>query len=222
MTADEVTPNAVRYELDRRAVDYVRHQLAGGRTLSGLLDRRIEREEGSIVTYLPEGLRESDLYELGDGILPDRHPGVQHPQVMMGDGTVWDATLKSNMDEVLGVTLQSHLTAGEDRLCLFEDNAMSADLLAADDSGVRTGSLGNEVYRLLLPDDADHPDRVLQTIRRARSWPFVAALTSDPSGPESWSRETLDYRQLETAAQRAEQVLIGAYDGEGFLLWQPI
>lgn len=209
----------VRYDLDERAFEYVREKLKEGATLSQLL---IDRGAGHVSTWLPAGIDDRQVYGFKDPILPEVE-SIEHPQVLMPNGRAWRATLKKNMDEVLAALIVDHLTETRGS-SLFEDNAVPASMLRREQIDVRTARFGVEVYRLLIASDASDQDLIKRTIRTARSWNFVIALTDAalPQWPRTHEIADVQMRDLENAAQNARSVVVGAYDGEGFLHWRPL
>lgn len=76
----------------------------------------------------------------------------------------------------------------------------------------------NEVYYCLQADDSA-PASILSVIRQASSHLFLAALTSGLSKATCHEPAFVeaDFSRL---AAKARYVVVGAYDGEGHLIWQ--
>lgn len=87
-------------------------------------------------------------------------------------------------------------------------------------SSVNALFFGDEVYHLVVgPSSAQSIEAAART---AQSLPtFVGTMTSlDGAEKLPGDRGELTLSTLRHFAERAEQIFVGAYDGEGYLLWR--
>ena len=113
--------------------------------------------------------------------------------------------------------ISSFLSNSNRRCAVFES------LWRTDDLGLATEEIPyficeKSVYYCLQFQDLTYIRKALQS---ARQYPFVGALISQPkTTSEITSHQTVTSDILELLAVNANSVLVGAYDGEGFLVWQ--
>jgi len=116
-------------------------------------------------------------------------------------------------------TIAKFLSAGPARLCVFEDAVGRSS-----DSGCillrsRQVTYGEYVYFVLCAEDA-HRARIELALREAASaWITYGFMTAAPPDwdPNSgrFSRQDLEY-----LANKTEKIVVDAYDGEGWLIWE--
>ncbi len=188
-------------KLGADSISYIRDRLENGITLSRILLQRSDLEEGEVVTFLPSDIEVDSeaLKRFGAG-----------------------GKALGNVDSYLTVRTQEFLNAGESRVCLFEDALLSSTapfLSSPLMEGIRVLFYESEVYYLLTKEDVES-DIVPKTITKAKSWLFTAIMTHTLKD-DSFSLEskTISLTELEVLAARAEKIIIGAYDGEGYLIW---
>lgn len=74
---------------------------------------------------------------------------------------------------------------------------------------------------MLDEKDAKDQEKIAKTMREANSdWRFVCLMSSLP-GKERLARRgrSLTADDVRALAERAEKIVVGAYDGEGYLVW---
>ncbi len=116
--------------------------------------------------------------------------------------------------EVLGF-----LKEAPERICIFEDALAkpSDPVIKADAS---TWSHRDEVYRIVTRE-ADS-NAVRDAIVFSRSWLFigVCSMAPRPFSRPIPSLRVLTETDLVLIARAATKVVVGAYDGEGYLRWE--
>jgi hypothetical protein len=201
----------VRLDLGSEGLEYLRSRLARGHSFAAFLLQATHLATGSVFTYLPpdvdrEGLRS---FEVG-GLLRSKSQSAS-----AGPPT----PLTSRGQDCLIALITDDLKP-PGRLCLFEDA-----LARPGDPSVQRliGDLcfhEGEVYHYVLSGNSER-EHVLTTIRRAESLPvFVGAVCAVPDGlqfpPE---KRILTSATLHVLASHVTRIVVGAYDGEGYLLW---
>lgn len=208
-------------------IEYIRHCLSDGKTLSKYLLQCLNLTEGRVITFLPKDISDEGAIEFSDGKL-EEPPRDTHRIYTAEDGTSRRMVPKPNVDFWLVEVIQTYLSAGENRCCIFENAlAESADpwLLKAK-SKILT--LDSEVYHFLSRGDAE-PAKIGQTIKEARSTypPLVGALASTCKqgknvrgfSHESQTIQKISTDELRFLAENNEKIIVGAYDGEGYVIW---
>ena len=189
-----------RYNLGPDALAYVRSELEHARSsLAGAALLHLPLEAGRLSAYLPPGIRTEDLYDFQSG-------GVGGP-----------------VNDLVVDRVSSHLSAGPDRVGLFEKRGVRRGDLTRPDlawacKGLPFLTLDDEVVMIA---QGGVPTDVVRTIVREAHWyPAVGVLSSlaveeIPSPASAMSAETLD-----RLVDRVTQLFIGAYDGEEWLIWE--
>lgn len=212
----------VEINLGPEAISYIRDCLANGKTLATYLLERLDLENGSVTTFLPPDVSKeaASQFKWGGKLYRDPETFVYHTEPD-GSTTRWEPV--PNTDPWLVSILQEFLRGGTERVCVFENEvALPGDpwLSLPRWDILQTVIFGNEVYHLLSNRDAENEERILSTIRGARSWLFIGAMTSLSQASDlPLEAGRLDGEALKMFAQRAEKIVVGAYDGESYLIW---
>jgi hypothetical protein len=226
---DRMEPN-VTYEgpydltelaLDLRALDHIGQQLQQGKTLSRYLLAREDAALGSIVTLLPDDLPPEEPYAFREGyklrigpnsiVYQENGPLEPVPNTTPWLVSVVQGYLRYRTDRI----------AQTDRVCMFEHPLTSSGAPWIAKSGLRPHIFNDEVYFALFHQDAEDPKRIETTIRHTETvWLFCGVMSSLPQGI-TLDREggSISRDLLEMLAQRAEGIVVGAYEGESYLLW---
>ena len=195
-------------ELGADGLNYVRKCLKLGKTLSKLLLEIHDLNAGRIVTRLPEGVddKAAKEFETG-GKLPELYPRMTNLQPV------------PNTDLFLVEQVHRFLEEGDTGLCVFEDASASRSDPFLQSLNARYSTFEDEVYYLLCQADKDD-ETILRTVREAHSWLSIGVMTSTSgeTGPCPEGR-ALTVGHLRLLAEKTEKITIGAYDGEGYLIW---
>lgn len=207
----------IRYELDSEAISYIKEHLSLGKQLSKLLLGIHNFEKGKVVTFADESVDSISLRSLNTGgiILPHDHG----QEITDSSGKQWRIVEKPNMNKELETLIGDYLHKDDDRVVVFEDAlAHASDPNVPANLKYRT--FDNDVYYLLESDD-QCSESIGETLKEAQSWLFICVLTSSVrfkrGGLENRHLSKDDLRQF---AERAIAIVIGAYDGEGFIIWE--
>jgi hypothetical protein len=120
-----------------------------------------------------------------------------------------------SLDASLAQSLAAYLQRGSQRVVLFENALASPTDPYLRRVADRTACFGKEVYHFVTEDDAE---RILETLRTAKAIPaFVGVMTQTLDGP--LKPGSLQADELEALARNATGAFVGAYDGEGFVMW---
>ena len=199
---------SVLMDLGEPAAGYARHQLALGRSLSKLLANR-ELRSAHYSAYVPSGTSKDRAMALDRGGL---WPQPIEPADWAQGRFVQRVERPSEGDGILQIT---RALARSPRSLLILEHALAS----RGDSRYQTGPVlhyGDEVY--LYATAGTPPDQVGATMRRAVTYRFLGALV--PSPPIRLSLRSggaLNAADVQAIATGATLLLLGAYDGEGFL-----
>jgi len=199
------------------AAGHIWDRLSSGISLAKLLLQSVDLNTGTIGILNPIPLDAKQVTEFEWGHVP---PAKESARRLTIAGQSFLAYPVENSHEELATVLTS--LAGPDDLCILEN-----DLASASDSWLkraksRVATHGTEVYHILDVTDRVK-ERIEAALREAESLPvFVGAIGRQPPNPISENSEhlTVSTEQLEAFAKSAHCVFVGAYDGEGYIVWQ--
>jgi hypothetical protein len=203
----------VELDLGQEGLDFVRHRLEGGRTLSRHL-RSEDLSTGEVVTHLPEGtsFAEAKQFEYG-GKLPT--PPRETWTKTEGGIVIPTPNLREHL-----VGLITRYLSRSGNVCLLENAMASRGDRWLQRSEVDAVFLGNEVYHLLTKSATS---AAVDAAVRSSYTPnmFVGALSS-VSGREQFpiDRGELTVDLVREVARHASMICVAAYDAEGYVLWR--
>ena len=193
------------------AIAYVRNRLEQSKALGHYLLGNLDLDKGHVITCLPQTVGEDVAKKFQHGVFP-LVPGSER-HVTAPDGTTWRMTPKPNMNFWLTSVMKTFLKAGDNRACIFEDAVARPTDPYLERVVTRRFSVSDTVYHYLLSDDAEQDEKIDQTIKQASSWLFIGVLAALPS--DFWEAP-----DLLTIVSGAQKIVIGAYDGESYLIWE--
>lgn len=196
-------------DLGASGTAYVRECLESGKTFARLLLQSHDLNAGRVFTKLPAGVDNGAAKDFDSGgKLPDLYPRATNLQAV------------PDTDFLLIPKISEFLRGSPVNMCIFEDaNAMPTDPFLQSVS-TRYSAFQEEVYHLICQPD-NNGDAISKTLRQAHSWLTIGALTSAPQETEICAqRGDLTLSTLTTLAQRTEVIIVGAYDGEGYVIWR--
>lgn len=203
------------------AIKYIYECLKDGKTLSRYLLEKLDLKSGKVTTFLPADISDEEAKRFTEGKLKEPPPQT-HRYITAENGAKLRMVPKLDMSFWLINVIQTFLNIEAKRCCIFEDaNAQPNDPYLAS---IKTRFLifNEEVYHFLLWKDLD-AERILKTIRHAESWLFIGAMTSIPEesvfSHEAQKITIASDELIRLLAERTEKIVVGAYDGEGYLIW---
>ncbi|MGA2481492.1 MAG: hypothetical protein ABSF92_00030 [Candidatus Acidiferrales bacterium] len=199
------------------AAGYIWDQLSSGKTLARLLLQSVDLKTGAVAILNPIPLDPTQITEFEWGHVPSVKESARRITIL---GQSFLAYPKANSHEQLAQVMTS--LAEPDDLCILENELASAGNSWLKRAKSSVGTHGTEVYHMLGYTDRTK-ERVRDALREAESLPvFVGAIGRQPPNPmsEDSGHLTVSTEQLEAFAKSAYCVFVGAYDGEGYVLWQ--
>ncbi len=195
------------HHLEPAANEYILECLEYGHSLSRhLRRRRQDLKEGRVITRLPLGANtgELDKFEWGG-----KYPLAAEAK-----------RLPSTRDDLVSL-VGDFLRRKEGGVCVFENYLARRTDPVLSRARSRVLFYGDEVYHVLAEEDAK-PELIKATIAEAETLPiFIGALSILPQDSRIYSAQReLAGEELRSLADRAEKFIVGAYDGEGYLIWE--
>jgi len=183
-------------KLGSAAIEYLRSYLWPNRPLSrGLASLPLEK--GDIFTWLPAALD------------PD--------QVDLHEGALGLSAIDSH--NLLTSFVSRYLQEHANGIAIFEDQVASAGDAWLASEPCPYVVHGTSLYFYRTSNDA-RTELVSKTIAKAVDWRSVGALISSDEDTSAFQqRQEVGGLLLERLGERAEHMFVGAYDGDGFLVW---
>jgi hypothetical protein len=201
--------------LDQRAYTYIRDQLTDGDVLARHLVG-IVNDGGTVYALLPEGV---SLESASSFVQGGKLPTPPSSEWRHGKNSI--VVPVPNTNEALAGKIESFLTGGEQRICVFE-NAVARTRFPYVAHFTDILICADRVYHVIRGPSPTRSD-VLSTIREAASLQgCLGAMTSLPdrlNWPKG-SQQMVSEADLAELAQRSEKVIVGAYDGESYVIWE--
>lgn len=199
------------------AIHFLKKQLAQGKALANSLLESLQLEQGIVGILTPFPLDPSQVAEFDAGHLSQAEP-PQRPMKLAQAGPMIYPVVGS--EEQL-VKLVLNLLEKREDICLLGNSiARTGDpWLARAKSHVI--SQGSDIYHIITYADRTTA-QIEQAIREAHQIPlFLGAVGQLPPSVTSATEKTKDVsiNQLRNFAGTVKCLFVGAYDGEGFVVW---
>jgi len=186
----------LEHDLGTAGLTYLRQCLDGGKVLSHLLLRDVDLSAGSTTTYLPAGLDVADLHDFSQG-----------GKASLGRTRRW----------VTGALAKSLSAIGPSGLVLLEhDLAMAGDPWLKR-RGLRWAAFRDDVYFVCAFTDSRAD--INETLSHMAAQVVRGAAARVPRELLPGSGNVLAPRLIEAVAKETRLIVVSAFDGEGYVLW---
>jgi hypothetical protein len=202
------------------SIDYIRKHLSYGLTISKYILNLLNLDEGQVVTGLPEDTAIEKLYDFEHGgILASELKTMPIYRVQDKNGKYFTMQRVPRAFPFVLDTVNRFLKGGVSRLLILEDaNAKSTDPVIQK-YGSPIWTFQSEVYHLVFGIPSN--EEIKSTINKSDSlWTLVGFMTSLPKEEHFPLKKEISLETIEMLAENTQKILVGAYDGEGFLIWQ--
>lgn len=196
-------------DLGPEGIQYVRQRLQNPpqKMLSRLVLEHLDLDSGMVQTFIPENLPQDQVANFSHG-----------KYIPLSETTAWLIDRVSNV-----------MALGRERVCTFENSlALPGDPALALKT-TRRVFCGNDVYHILEPQENQAALRQkleLLLKESGNAYPeslgFVGIYPKSLScGPTSQIAE-IGCAVIEELARTVEMIIVGAYDAEGYVIWEKI
>lgn len=206
-----------RHNLDYdKAIVYTREQLIFGNTLSKELLNVLDFEKGKFFTLLPDDADLTRIYEFPYGWILPQNETIEYINESGGKSSFsWTPTVKNEISSFISEKLRLKTN----RVCIFEDVVQ----LLSDPHIKFFHEYGllyiNELYYLVNGKNSSQ-ETIASAIGEANAlWHLVFILTESDKSYAAGQEITLG--EIKEFCKDTQLLIIGAYDGEGFVLWEP-
>ena len=171
------------------AMRYIRACLSQGNVMSEQL-LAVPLEQGTITTFLP----------------------VTTQPEMVKNFEVGGVTTKQQTYQVLVELMSAYFQKHKNGVAIFEAIEQRGDPCLSGSTS-RFVTHENELY-YIVSNDEYNIKKVENTLKAARSYPFIGIITS-----HRLNSNQLTIAELKEMAINVDYILVGAYDDEGTLIW---
>ena len=195
-----------KYDLGDLGRRYLSEELQNGNSYAQAIERASLMAEGAVYTYLPVALN-SAVNELDDAILK-----------RYDDLGMSSADLHHQIDSFRSTLFSRFLADRANGYIIFERIGKPQSPTVRQD-GNPYFVFNNDVY-LFLTASSISSAAIEACLRRTRRYPLIIGLTScRVASMEISSGDAIDLQTLESYVEQTETLMVGAYDDEGYVIW---
>jgi hypothetical protein len=208
-----------QYYLDfDKSLSYFKNCLEDANTLSTEILKKINFSEGSFFTILPEEAILSRIYEFPyGGIIPPKPYGKKLYKIPGTNQKFHPQQVVTLINEFVNYIVNV-IDTNKKLSCVFEDVIKSPDDLHLELFNINGLRFENEIYYLIDAEN-NSDELILKTINEADAmWHFLCVLTQTKFDRKKKQWLTLD--EIEEICKCIKTIIIGAYDGEGYVFWE--
>lgn len=232
--------------LEKEVLQYIKNTLTKGFTLAKLLVQNIDFSNGKTITYLPKYVTKESAhqFEVGGKIKINKSK-IIHVS-LKEDSSLKQPGLTDNLIDVAKFVGKFHKTSSvriepvpntdswlisiisdfikthSDGICIFENALAQANdpWLLKRKTDILT--FRNEVYHFLLSKKS-LKQNIQNLIRETKvAYPSLIGImaTLNTETIKLNNGEEIEVDILRQIIQKTEKIIIGAYDGEGYIIWE--
>ncbi len=205
-----------KYNLDYdKTIRYFIEHIKCGKTLSQKVIEKIDFRQGNFFTFLPANAELDRLYAFSyGGIIPAVSCGILACEVEgYPEGFLPQQVI--TMDQELSEFIANYTKISLKHCAVVENVIMEPGEKFVNIKKVKMAPYQQEVYYIL--DRENSIDQIYQTIRKSSQvWHFLSILTL----LENTKRSSLETDKLDDICENAKFIVVGAYDGEGYVFWE--
>lgn len=193
---------------------YVFNNIKNTNELSNAILSQVNFHLGRFFTLLPDDAALHRIHEFSYGNMISQSSNLKKKYNISGVGDIWGVEV-INIDHELANFVLEFLKQKGSNIAVLDDFLVRTDDSNIGIKGVETLFDNKEVYYLLIKNNSQ--EEVLQAIKQScYAWHFLAVLTrsSDPIS------QILTNENLKSICTNIQYVIVGAYDGEGYIFWE--
>lgn len=208
----------VEKRLPPLGTQYVEQQLRDGNSLSRKVLEKISLQQGEVTTCLPRDVVPKSLQDFRTGGKLPTPPPSQWRTAARKDDLLLMVPIPTT-DDWLVAKIKHFLLSAQHHVCVFEDSLKQVGDAVLDNLTTTYATFNNEIYHVLFSTDADE-QTIKKVLKSAKSIPtFIGTLTEWQGPRPNRSPIRLSATRLELLAMKTHNLIVGAFDGESYLIW---
>ncbi|MBS0649771.1 MAG: hypothetical protein JSR93_01290 [Verrucomicrobia bacterium] len=197
------------------ALKFLQESLDEVNALSDELLSAIDFSHGQFYTLLPQNAHSEFLYDFRSGGILVQNP-IQEYYV---DGKKSSFSVIPTIRDQIASELITKIHEKEKAAFLFDDvNCSPEEMLLFDDYQQYRWIYNDEVYLIIDKNNASE-EKILLGMQKSESFWHSLCVLSNINITDG-SEKTLSFEQIKSICQQAYLIMIGAYDGEGYVFWE--
>ena len=207
-----------KFVLGSEAIDYVRKCLEAGNKLAELVLEDVELEKGNVITFFPSFVKKKELNKFDIG------GKLSQPFKAQWINRENGVSIPSSIDNYLVSKIKNNLTNFKNGLCVFEDFLANPKDPCLSNKRNSIYVYKNDVYYFLFAQDVTK-EKINQIIKWSSALPIhLGYIISDLKNNDfimtsNKENTNLSKSELKIIVKRIKRIIVGAYDGEGYLIW---
>lgn len=208
-----------KHELNfEKTLEYVRYNLSGGKTLSSQILKIVDFSKGHFFTLLPHDANAEKIYDFQEGYILPQNPEEEY----FIDGKRCTYSLIPTLREELTYFLLTKVKLDANLSCVFEEvltlpKSPHLDFFRKNKL-LFIFSDQNEVYYLIKNQNAKGAF-ISKCIQKSNAiWHLLCVVTK--SQCPNTDNGNISLEDLVDICRNIELIIIGAYDGEGYVFWE--
>jgi hypothetical protein len=214
----ELNKHLLKYELVR---EFFEDALIDANTLSNALLNAIDFRGGCFFTLLPENANLENLYKFTTyGILP-QNPMIEY----LVNEQMSTYTEIPTVDEEIAEFILDAIRSNNAAYCIFDDVNAKADEETIELSNSIPSDLyfhsffyKQEIYYLINKEEISQ-EIIAQGLKVSNAFWHSLCILTDATFVDLTNR-SLSIEKLKEASEKTKMIIVGAYDGEGYIFWE--
>lgn len=206
--------NISKHDLDSRAIDWIKELLSVNTSLSNILLKSLPFNSGRVWTYGPNDVDTNDLYKFSSGGIIKNNEHRAQNIYKGGDRYVVEG--KCDCTELISLYIKGLFDDEGIKLCVFED--IMARPSDPDVEGRLSGSAlvsDHEVYHVVRAGNFDLKKIQMIVTAVNVSWHFLCVGFKDYV-----DLKEAGLKEISNIIGDLAVLIVGAYDGESFVVWE--
>jgi len=187
-------------KLAKSAIDYIKQQLLLGGFFSAKINE-LDLEAGSVFTYLPQDLRLKPSIDYSESL-----------EFLTGE------KVSTEFDSLISEIIMNYLDNNERKVAIFETIWNRNDLIVSRRL-IDYFTIKGRKYDFLK--GGDKKELIMNYITDAKGYPTVISIVDiGDKKIDIIPKSEFDEEKVSELASMTDILIIGAFDGEGYLVWQ--
>ncbi len=190
-----------RFTLGEAGIAYIYECLKYGKNLGRLLSTVVNREHSRVTALVPPDI---DFEKMPN---------------LMSDFRGYVTQIGGTLTCLVELT-QEFLLEDPNHVCIIEDTIIRREDRVISSLDLPILFLGSDVYYFLSTEHRDDLEGIRKTLATLDAHRVTGVMTSLPTGRNPLEdRQEITSKDVNEFAERAQMIVIDAYDGQGYLIW---